>query len=277
MAVQHPARGAASARNNVHVHGPVGAPVLVLLHGFGCDQGIWSRVVPILAEHHRVVLLDHVGAGRSDLSAYDPAKYSTVSGYVHDVLEVCAELELQDVTLVGHSIAGVMAMQVAVLAPERVARLVLLAPSPSYVDHPEDGYDGGFSREDVDELLASLEDNYLAWSAAMAPVLMGNAEQPALSEELAASFSVVEPGIARRFARVTFLTDARALLADVTTPALVVQCADDALAPPHVGRYVHERLAGSSLVHLSARGHIPQVSAPKETAAAILAYTGVTV
>jgi sigma-B regulation protein RsbQ len=257
-------------RNNVVLSGrPDGRPML-FAHGFGCDQHMWRHVAPAFEADHRVVLFDHVGAGRSDPTAFDPDRYGSLQGYADDVLEICAELDLTGVVFVGHSVSAMIGVLAAAERPDLFDRLVLVGPSPRYID--EDGYVGGFSRTDIEELLDSLDSNYLGWSSAMAPVIMGNPDRPELGEELTNSFCRADPAIARHFARVTFLSDNRADLVRVTTPALVLQCREDAIAPVAVGRYVHERLADSTLVVLDATGHCPNLSAPRETVAAIEAY-----
>jgi sigma-B regulation protein RsbQ len=257
-------------RNHVTVTGRDGGPVVMLAHGFGCDQNMWRLVTPALAEHFTVVLFDHVGAGRSDLSAWSRERYSTLDGYADDVLEICRELDLGPVVFVGHSVSAMVGVLAAVREPERFAKLVLLTPSPCYIDDGD--YRGGFSLADIDELLESLESNYLGWSAAMAPVIMGTPDRPELGEELTNSFCRTDPEIARVFARTTFLSDNRADLSQVTVPTLVAQCADDAIAPPEVGAFVHARIPGSELVTLAATGHCPQLSAPEATVAAIASF-----
>ncbi len=258
------------ARNNVVLHGPPDGQPMLFAHGFGCDQNMWRFVWPAFADEYRVVLFDHVGAGGSDLSAYDPERYGTLHGYAGDVLEICRELELSDVVFVGHSVAAMMGALAAVAEPQRFARLVLVGPSPRYID--EDGYVGGFTRPDIEGLLESLESNYLGWSAAMAPVIMGNDDRPELGEELTNSFCRTDPEIAAHFARVTFLSDNRADLPHVETKSLVLQCSDDAIAPQVVGEYVHGALRDSTLVQLDAIGHCPNLSAPEETSAAIRTF-----
>lgn len=256
-------------RHHVTVAGRAGAPVMLFAHGFGCDQEMWRRVLPHFTDDHQVVLYDHMGAGGSDLTEYDSARYASLDGYARDLLTVCEEMDLREVTVVAHSIAAMMAVTAAVHDPSRFARLVLVAPSPCYIDDPDDGYVGGFSRQDIEELLASLDSNYFAWAAAMAPVVMGNPDTPELGGQLETSFCRTDPDIARDFARVTFLSDCRPLLGQVTVPTLVLQAAQDALAPPEVGDYLHARLADSTLVRLNATGHCPHVSAPEETASAV--------
>jgi len=243
---------------------------MLFAHGFGCDQNMWRFVAPAFASEYRIVLFDHVGAGGSDLSAYDRDRYGSLQGYADDVLEICAELDLNDVIFVGHSVSAVVGVLAAIKEPERFHTLVLVGPSPRYVD--DEGYVGGFSREDIEELLESLDSNYLGWSSAMAPVIAGNPDRPELGEELTNSFCRTDPEIAGHFARVTFLSDNRQDLAAVTTPALILQCSQDAIAPQAVGEYVHRQIAGSELVLLDATGHCPNLSAPDQTIAAIKAF-----
>jgi sigma-B regulation protein RsbQ len=264
------ARVGVRERHNVRISGPEDGQPILFAHGFGCDQQIWRDVAPAFEDEYRVVLFDHVGAGRSDLSAYDPDRYAGLEGYADDVVRICRELELEDVILVGHSVSAMIGVLAAIREPGRFARLVLVGPSPRYLD--DEGYVGGFTREDIEGLLESLDDNWLGWARQMAPVIMGNADRPELGEELTNSFCRTDPDIARRFARVTFLSDNRADLPKVTTPSLVMQCSDDTIAPRPVGEYVREHLAGSSFVQLRATGHCPSLSAPEETSAAIRAY-----
>ncbi|MDP9842404.1 alpha/beta fold hydrolase [Streptosporangium lutulentum] len=257
-------------RNNVTQIGKDNGPVVMLAHGFGCDQNMWRLVAPTLAGEFRVVLFDHVGAGRSDLSAWRAERYAALDGYADDVLQICRELDLDQVIFVGHSVSAMIGVLAAIREPERFAKLVLLTPSPRYVDDGD--YRGGFSQADIEELLESLDSNYLGWSAAMAPVIMGNPDRPELGEELTNSFCRTDPKIARAFAHTTFLSDNRADLAKVTVPTLVIECASDAIAPPQVGAFVHAQIPGSRLVTLDATGHCPQLSAPEATTQAIAAF-----
>jgi sigma-B regulation protein RsbQ len=243
---------------------------MIFAHGFGCDQNMWRFVAPAFAEDHRIVLFDHVGAGASDLGAYDAERHGSLTGYADDVVEICRELAVQDAIFVGHSVSAMIGVLAAAHAPEAIGALVMVGPSPRYLD--DEGYTGGFAREDIDELLDSMDSNFLGWSSAMAPAIMGNPDRPELGEELTASFCRTDPEIAARFARVTFLSDNRADLASVRVPTLVLQCSDDVIAPTPVGEYVHERIAGSVLVRMAATGHCPNLSAPQETIDAIRAF-----
>ena len=255
------------ARNNVTVTGQPDGPVMVFAHGFGCDQNMWRFVAPAFEETHRVVLFDYVGAGRSDSTAYDVQRYSTLQGYAQDVIDVCEAVEAEKAVFVGHSVSSMIGVLAANRAPDRIGALVMVGPSPCYID--DDDYTGGFSREQVEGLLASLESNYLGWSTEMAPAIMGNPDRPALGAELTESFCRADPDIQRRFARATFFSDNRADLDQVRVPTLVLQCSDDIIAPEVVGKYVHERIAGSDFVQLHATGHCPNLSAPDETIAAV--------
>jgi sigma-B regulation protein RsbQ len=253
-------------RNNVKVLGQ-GDRVMLFAHGYGCDQNMWRFITPAFEKDYRIVLFDHVGAGRSDLSAYNRTRYNSLKGYADDVLDICRELELKQVIFVGHSVSAMIGVLAAVAEPERFSKLVLIGPSPCYINDGD--YVGGFSRGDIDGLLDSLDSNYLGWSSAMAPVIMGNPDRPKLGEELTNSFCRTDPEIARHFAHVTFLSDNRADLPKVKTPSLVLQCSQDVIAPEAVGRYVHRNIAGSHLVVMRATGHCPNLSAPEETIAAM--------
>jgi sigma-B regulation protein RsbQ len=256
-------------RNNVRVLGR-GEPALMFAHGFGCDQNMWRLVVPAFQNTHRIILFDHVGAGQSDLSAYDRRKYGTLDGYASDVLEICRELDLTDVIFVGHSVSAMIGVLAAKRDSSRFKALVLVGPSPRYLNDAD--YAGGFSRQDIDGLLESLDSNYLGWSSTMAPVIMGNPDRPELGSELTNSFCRTDPAIAAHFARVTFLSDNRADLAAVKIPTLILQCSDDVIAPNAVGEYVHRQMIESRLVVLKATGHCPNLSAPAETIDAIHAF-----
>jgi sigma-B regulation protein RsbQ len=256
-------------RNNVTISGNGRQPML-FAHGFGCDQQMWRFVAPAFENDYQVILFDHVGGGGSDISAYHPAKYSKLEGYAHDVLEICDALDVTGGIFVGHSVSAMIGVLAAINEPERFEKLVLVAPSPSYIN--DGSYVGGFDRTDIEELLEVLDDNYLGWSSTLAPTVMGNSDRPELGQELTNSFCRMNPEIAKHFARVTFLTDSRPDLPKLKTRSLILQCSQDALAPEAVGQYLHQTLADSHLVTMKATGHCPNLSAPDETIAAIKAF-----
>lgn len=259
-------------KNNVRVTGVPDGPTVVLAHGFGCDQHLWRGVTALLASTCRVVLFDHVGAGGSDLAAWNEEDYSGLDAYAADVVDLLVDLDFGPVVYVGHSVASMIGVLAASERPELFDKLVLVTPSPRYID--DDDYQGGFTRGDIDELLESLDANYLGWSAAIAPMIMDNPDRPELAAELTDTFCRTDPSCARSFARATFLSDNRTDLGRVVTPTLVVECEHDALAPREVGRFVHDNIVGSELITLNASGHCPHVSHPDLTAAAILSFVG---
>jgi sigma-B regulation protein RsbQ len=262
-------RDAIVRRFNIHDSGR-GAPPMLFAHGFGCDQRMWRLVTPSFANTHRVVLFDHIGAGKSDKAAYNRARYSTLDGYASDILDICHALDLDRVVFVGHSVSAMIGVLAANREPERFAALVLVGPSPRYINDVD--YTGGFSRDDIESLLNTLDSNYLGWSTTMAPVIMGNAERPELAEELSNSFCQTDPDIASAFARATFFADNRGDVAAVTVPALILQCSDDVIAPIAVGEYLHRQMPRSELVVMKATGHCPNLSAPDETVAAMQSF-----
>ncbi len=243
---------------------------MLFAHGFGCDQNMWRGVAARFEATHRCFLFDHAGAGHAHPDLYDVDRHASLDGYATDVIELCDDLGLRDIVFVGHSVSAMIGVLASVRRPELFAHLVLIGPSARYID--DDGYTGGFSEDDIEGLLESLDSNYLGWSAQMAPMIMGNDDRPELGQELTESFCRTDPDIQRRFARVTFLSDNRDDLASVRTPCLVLQCRNDIIASEAVGRYVHEQLPTSTFVLLDASGHCPNLSAPDETAEAIRAY-----
>lgn len=256
-------------RNNINVHGD-GEATMVLVHGFGCDQSMWRHVVPAFRDKFRIVLFDLVGSGGSDLSAYDKTKYSTLHGYADDLIEIVDQYATGPVFFVGHSVSAMIGLLASNAAPHKFAAQIMVGPSPCYID--DEGYRGGFSREDIDDLLDTMEGNYLGWSSTMAPAIMGAPDTPELGVELTNSFCRTDPDIAKHFARVTFLSDHRADLAKSTTPTLILQCSDDLIAPTEVGDFIHRAIAGSKLALIENTGHCPHLSAPAASIDAMRAF-----
>lgn len=254
---------------NLHSQG-AGTQPMVFAHGFGCNQSMWRWVAPAFEPGYRVILFDLAGSGQSQRAAYDSSRHSTLNGYARDVLNIVRGLDLHDVIFVGHSVSAMIGALAAIDAPDRFARLIMVGPSPCYIN--DDGYVGGFSRGDIDGLIDALDSNYLGWASTLAPIIMGTPDRPELVHELENSFCLMDPLIARAFAKVTFLSDSRSDLARVETPCLVIQVSHDVIAPVSVGRFVHHSLRDSELVVLETRGHCPHLSAPKATVAAMKAF-----
>ncbi len=257
-------------RNNVTVTGH-GARTLVLAHGFGCDQNMWRYLTPAFQDDFRIVLFDYVGAGKSDITAYDPERYATLEGYAQDVLEILGALDLKEVVFVGHSVSGMIGALACLQEPERFGQLVMIAPSPCYLNQEPD-YIGGFEKADIDGLLDLMDKNYLGWASFLAPMVMQNPDDPELAGELEGSFCSTDPVTARDFAKATFLSDYRHVLPQVSVPSLILQCSDDVIAPIEVGDYMKQQLPLSELRQMAATGHCPHVSHPDETIALIRDY-----
>jgi len=258
-------------RNNVHVFG-AGTQPMVFAHGFGCDQNMWRLVTPAFENDYRIVLFDYVGSGKSDRRAWDAQRYSTLEGYATDLLEVCEALDLRDIILVGHSVSSMIGVLAANRAPDRFAHLIMVGPSPRYINDADADYTGGFERTDIEGLLEMMDRNYVGWANFLAPAIMKNPDRPELGEELTAAFCSTDPVIARRFAEATFFADNREDLARLSVPSLILQCSEDIIAPGAVGDYMHRVTPGSTLRVLTATGHCPHMSHPEETIEAIRDY-----
>ncbi|MCJ8155088.1 alpha/beta hydrolase [Chryseobacterium sp. SSA4.19] len=256
-------------RNNVVVGG-TGDTVMMFAHGFGCDQNMWRYIYPDFQDRYTTVLFDHVGSGNSDLSAYSFQKYDRLEGYAEDIVEIATELKIKNGIFVGHSVSSIMGIMAAGMAPDIFKTLILVSPSPSYIN--QNDYIGGFSKPEIDELLESMNNNHLGWSMSIAPVIMGNPERKELQDELANSFCKTDPEIAKHFARTTFLTDKRGILPYTNVPVLILQCSSDVIAPVEVGQYMHNHMPDSKLVIMNATGHCPNLSAPEETILAMNNY-----
>lgn len=249
-------------RNNVRTFGRGTQPML-FAHGFGCDQNMWRLVTPAFENDYRIILFDYVGSGKSDLTVYDEVRYAKLEGYAQDVVEIFEALDLRDVIFVGHSVSSIIGVLAAQKVPERFCRLVMIGPSPRYINDGD--YHGGFERADLEGLLEMMDKNYIGWASFLAPVIMKNPERPELEAELEESFCSTDPKIARRFAEATFFSDNRKDLETVAVPSLIMQCAEDAIAPASVGAYVHRVMPRSTFRQLRATGHCPHLSHPDET------------
>jgi len=257
------------AKNNITVNG-TGSKSMFLVHGYGCHQNMWRFITPQFKDDYKIVLIDLVGSGKSDENSYDYDKYSSLEGYADDIIEICDALNLMNICLVGHSVSAMICLLAALKRPALFKKLIMIGPSPRYINDTD--YFGGFSQNDIDELLETLDSNYLGWSSAMAPVIMDNADRPELAAELEQSFCQNNPEIAKHFAKVTFLGDNRDDLKKLTTDTLILQSENDAIASIKVGQFVHDTIPNSKLVVLETTGHCPHLSGPEQTIHAMKQY-----
>lgn len=256
-------------RNNVQVTGQ-GGQIMFFAHGFGCDQNVWQDLTAAFQTDYKLVLFDYVGAGQSDLSAYNSERYSTLDGYAQDIIEICDALKIRQAIFVGHSVSSMIGVLASNKRTELFSKLIFLGPSPRYLNDGD--YKGGFEQKDLDQLFEVMDNNYLGWSQAMAPAIMANSQHPELGETLTNNFCATDPEIARQFARVTFLSDNREDIEKITVPSLTLQCAEDIIAPLTVGDYINIHTPQNKLVILNATGHCSHMSAPDETIAAIKTF-----
>lgn len=247
-----------------------GDEVLVMAHGYGCDKNMWRSLTPMLENNYRIVLYDLMGCGGSAIARYDRAKYATLDGHAEDLIAILDELGITGATLIGHSVSAMTVALVANKRPDLAKRVIMVCPSPSFIN---DGtYEGGFERSDIMALLETLDANYLGWSSEMAPAIMGTPDMPEMGERLTNSFCQADPEIARHFAHVTFLSDHREDLKELSQETLVLQCRDDVIVPPSVGDWMTSHMPAAELVVLDAMGHCPHISYPKETADVIVSF-----
>ncbi len=256
-------------RNNVKTLG-TGTQPMVFAHGFGCDQNMWRYVYPAFQDDYNIVLFDYVGHGKSDRQAYNKERYSNLNGYADDLLEIIHSLQLKDVVLVAHSVSSMIGLLAAVKEPELFSNIIFVGPSPRYIN--DEGYLGGFEKKDIEELLDTMDKNYIGWANFLGPAIMKNGDRPELAEELTESFCSTDPVVARNFAEATFFSDNRHDLPKLRVPSLIMQCSDDLIAPLEVGEYLHKNIPNSSLRVMKATGHCPHMSAPEETISIIKEY-----
>lgn len=257
-------------RNHVKVFGK-GEQPLLFGHGFGCEQSMWQYITPAFEEKYKIILFDYVGSGASDMDAYDSEKYSSLKGYTQDLLDVIEALNLKDVYFVGHSISSMIGMLASIEKPECFSKLIMIGPSPCYIN-TEDGYYGGFEESDVQDMLGMMEMNFVGWANYLAPIAMHERGDSLHTQELQRTFVANNQGIAREFAEVTFFSDCRNQLALANKPTLIMQCSEDSIVPVETGEYLHQHLKNSEIRYLQAKGHYPHISNPEETISIIQEY-----
>ncbi|WP_313901679.1 alpha/beta hydrolase [Aliiglaciecola sp. M165] len=258
-------------RNNVVIAGS-GETTLMLAHGFGCDQNMWNHLIPELSGHYRIILFDYVGSGKSDLTQYSQARYSSLEGYAQDVIDVCEAVELENIVFVGHSVSATIGLLASIKAPQLFSKMVMVCPSPCFLNDPPT-YHGGFEKEDLEELLNLMDKNYIGWANYLAPLVVGVSNPAPILSALNESFCSTDPVVAKTFARATFFSDYRHKLSSACHPTLIFQSENDALASVKVGKYVHENIADSKFEIIEAEGHCLHMTHPEQVANSIKAFT----
>jgi sigma-B regulation protein RsbQ len=257
-------------RNNVTVLGE-GSITLLLANGFGCDQNMWRFLLPYIKGDYKVVLFDYVGSVKSDASQFQHHKYNTLDGYAEDILDVCNELSLNNVILIGHSVSSIIGLLAAIKKPEYFYKLIMVCPTPCFLNFPPE-YFGGFDEADLHELLSLMDKNYIGWAEYLAPLVMGVNNSETLTDELSSSFCSTDPVIAKSFAKATFFSDHRENLNQVMHPTLIFQSENDALAAKSVGEYMHNKMQNSTLEIIGAEGHCLHMTHPEKIAPLIIKY-----
>lgn len=254
---------------NINTSGKGSRPIL-FANGLGCDQNVWRYVAPAFEDDYKVILFDYVGSGKSDKSIYNKDKYQSLNGYADDVLAICDALNTRDVILVAHSVSSMIGLLAAIKRPQFFSRIIMLGPSPCYMNIPP--YFGGFTKEDLHQLLDLMKENYPQWASYFAPLAVGNPDRPQIADQVETTFCTADPDITCEFAKAAFLADNRADLCKLTVPTLIMQPAEDIVAPTQVGEYTHKNIAGSTIYYMKGTGHFPLLSAVDETISMIKQY-----
>jgi sigma-B regulation protein RsbQ len=248
-----------------------GEQAMIFAHGFGCDQNMWRFITADFVDDYKIILFDYTGSGQSDISEYDPDKYSKLEGYAEDILDICEDYDLGDAIIVGHSVSATIATLASLKSPRHFSRLIHVAPSPSFLNDPPN-YMGGFQYSDLEELLDLIDKNYIGWAQYLAPIVIGGQASEWLIGELSSSFCSADPIIAQKFARATFLSDYRSAYAKSTVPSLIIQSRVDALASLAVGDFLNSTTPNSELIVIDSEGHCPHMTHPSITSEAIQKY-----
>ncbi|KAK3436520.1 hypothetical protein EUGRSUZ_C01075 [Eucalyptus grandis] len=241
-----------------------GAETVVLAHGFGGDQTVWDKILPVLSQHFRVLVFDwgFSGAVKEQEGLFDPVKHSSYEGFAFDLISLLDELDLKSTAFVGHSMSGMIGCIASVKRPDLFKHLILLGASPRYLN--TDGYEGGFGIEQIDQILSSIESDFHGWASNFAS--LGVDPHDTLSvETFTECLRRMRPEVALPLAKTVFLCDHREVLASVTTPCTIVQTTNDIVVPNSVAHYMRDKIQGKTTVEMmEADGHFPQLTAHQQ-------------
>ncbi|XP_008793437.2 strigolactone esterase D14-like [Phoenix dactylifera] len=245
---------------NAKIIGSAGQ-TLVLAHGYGGSQSVWDYVLPDLAQRYRVVVFDWSFSGSIEPPIdFDTSRYSSYGAFSEDLISLMDDMNLREITFVGHSMAGMIGCIAAVKRPDLFAQLVLLGASPRYLN--AEGYEGGLKRTEVDEILTAIESNFRTWAKTFCPPLIG-VDHPDSIEKFERDFLRMRPEIAVSVARMVFMSDFRDVLEKVEVRCTIVQCTDDIVVPMTVAYYMQSKIKGRVSLELVESGHCPQLTAPQ--------------
>lgn len=248
------------SRHNLSVSGR-GTETVVLGNGFGTDKAIWRHILPWLEKRFRVMSFDWV----IDPQHYDAVRYSNMDSYAEDLLALISATGSAPCHFVGHSMSGMIGMLAARIKPTFFQQMVMLAPSPRYINDPH--YHGGFERTEIDELLCRMGDNYVGWASNFSPLAVGDVAGSAAAAEFNRSLLSMRPDVALSMALTVFGMDLRDRLDGFSTPTTIVQTRHDMAVPVAVAEYLHARWPHSRLEFLEASGHMPQLTVPDQVIA----------
>lgn len=258
-------------KHNLNIIGNLNTiETLIFAHGYGSNQEAWRFITPAFEDQYQLVLFDMVGCGDSDLAAFTPQHYGSLHKYADDLIEICDELKLQQVHLIAHSVSSIIGTLAFLKRPDLFSTFVLIGASPRYLN--DEGYIGGFTKQQVSKLLLDMAQNYIDWLNGFAPAVIQSPNNPELVDEFATSLAKMRPGTSIEIARKIFFCDHRSDFAQLKVPVLLLQSPDDAVVPYQVGEYLHQVIPNSQLRWISTPGHFPHMTNPREIIEAIIQH-----
>lgn len=252
-----------------------GERTVVMGHGFGTDQTSWQPLVQALvAAGYRVMTYDIAGTTPHTLPLYRAERHGRVFGFAEDLIALMQELGITNVDYVGHSGSGMIGIVAIASQPGLFRSLSLIAASACYIDDPGTGYVGGFSRERIDALIASMRSDYAAWANGFAPLVVSNLDRPHLAIEFSRSLLALRPDIASAVLETMLRADHRAEAMRVSIPTQVLQTEHDPAVPLAAAQWLARATRAVDFRVIPVRGHFPHISHPEIVGAALLEFLG---
>lgn len=257
--------------HRVRIVGDAG-PTVLFAHGLGGHPGHWDPIVAALAPRARCITFTIAGSPGADPSLFSPHRHQSLMGFADDLALLCAALGVRDAVYVGHSVSAMAGLLAAAADPGLFSRMVLLNANPCYVDAPESGYVGGFTRARADDALAAIASDFMLWAGGFGRLMMGHAQTPRFADGFIATLREYAPEVASIVFRATFNSDLRRFVSRARLPVRVLQGRDDPAVPMATAQWLADALPAARLQLLRARGHFPHVVAPGEVIDAISAF-----